>query len=489
VSDVIEQEPETTALTVVQRAAVALGADKHEQELVALSKQYTDIVEIKNNAGRDQCHAAAMVLSKAITHTDKTGKEAREDANAFQKAVIVEVKRRIAIIESERDRLIALRDEWDAARAAEKAAIAATEAARIAAIRAKIDVMRNKPASMVGQPSAEIGVAADHLSETVIGLDEYAELAGEAQVERNHAVTKLREMQAAQQAIEQAAAESARQAEAERAERGRVAAEQKAEAKRLADLAEEIERKAAAARAAQEKADREAATARAARERKDREAREAFDAERRSQQVAHEALTAKQQAAADLIAAATSEIQGIQQQVIIAQSGRLGVRKGGTIHCIRETLAETEAWEIDPERFGILAGAAESAKTTAVAEIRRLLAEAERKESEALTQQLDADHGEALSENARIDAEREAAAEAARVQAEREAAEAERIHRELVQFEQNGPGDVEIVKRLAADYGVTVGDVMQWMKKFDSAATDELLAAENVAANPTEKAA
>jgi hypothetical protein len=58
-----------------------------------------------------------------------------------------------------------------------------------------------------------------------------------------------------------------------------------------------------------------------------------------------------------------------------------------------------------------------------------------------------------------------------------------------VQFETNGPGDVEIVKALAAHYDVCVGDVMQWMKKFDYSATDELLAIENVAANYMEKAA
>lgn len=83
---------------------------------------------------------------------------------------------------------------------------------------------------------------------------------------------------------------------------------------------------------------------------------------------------------------------------------------------------------------------------------------------------------------ARAEAQRiaeEQAAEARRIQAEKDAAEAERLRRERVQFEKNGPGDVEIVKRLAAAYGVTVGDVMGWMKKFDYTAADEQLAAEN----------
>ncbi|MBJ9826255.1 hypothetical protein I5685_16155 [Citrobacter koseri] len=73
---------------------------------------------------------------------------------------------------------------------------------------------------------------------------------------------------------------------------------------------------------------------------------------------------------------ALSEISGIQQQVIIAQSGRLGVRQGGTIQCIKDTLAETESWPID-ERFGSLMGAAENAKQQAIAQIKQLLINAE----------------------------------------------------------------------------------------------------------------
>ena len=76
---------------------------------------------------------------------------------------------------------------------------------------------------------------------------------------------------------------------------------------------------------------------------------------------------------------AMQEIQGIQQQVAIAISGRLGVRKGGTIECIRETLAETEGWTITEERFGALTASAQSVKDKVVAEIRQLLVNAEAK--------------------------------------------------------------------------------------------------------------
>lgn len=80
---------------------------------------------------------------------------------------------------------------------------------------------------------------------------------------------------------------------------------------------------------------------------------------------------------------AMSEIQGIQQQAVIAVLGRAGVRKGGTIECIRETLAETEAWVID-DRFGVLKGSAQEAKDKAVADIKELLEAAVLKAAEAL---------------------------------------------------------------------------------------------------------
>lgn len=82
------------------------------------------------------------------------------------------------------------------------------------------------------------------------------------------------------------------------------------------------------------------------------------------------------------------ELQGIGQQVIIAQSGRAGVRQGGTIECIRETLAETEAWPLPPERWGALHAAAVAAKAGAVAQIRGLLQQAEAFEQQKIAHAL-----------------------------------------------------------------------------------------------------
>jgi len=457
---------DTTELTVIERAAVALGADKHEQELLALSKQYTDIVEIKNNAGRDQCHAAAMVLSKAITHTDKTGKEAREDANAFQKAVIVEAKRRIAIVEPERDRLIGLRDAWDEARAAEKAAIAAREKARVDSIRARIEAFMLDAVTASSGTAAEIDEHATRLSETVIDLEGWQEFTEEAQVKRDDTVKWLRERQ---QDAANREAEALRLAE----ERAQLAKEREeaAERERLAE--QKRQRFAEEQREAQEKAAAAMRAEREAHERRLAAESEAANAAYLAQREAEQASLRAQQEAADKLNAAMSEIQGIQHQVIIAQSGRLGVRKGGTIECLRETLAETEAWEID-DRFGILRGAAESAKTTAVAEIRRLLAEAE---ARVVAEVEAARIAHAEAERIFVEEEQrrqQAAAEAARIQAEKDAAEAERQRRERVQFELNGPGESEIIRVLAEQFKVTPEVALAWIATFDMAYNDHM---------------
>ncbi|MFX8160626.1 hypothetical protein ABTL01_19900, partial [Acinetobacter baumannii] len=75
-----------------------------------------------------------MTLANARIAISKAGKEARDDATKFSKAVIEEEKRLIAIIEPEEDRLRGLRDAWDAEREREKLANAEAEKRRIATL-------------------------------------------------------------------------------------------------------------------------------------------------------------------------------------------------------------------------------------------------------------------------------------------------------------------------------------------------------------------
>ena len=245
----------TTELTVVERAAVALTSTDRETSLRDLVAKSTDFVEIKNAGARDQVHGAAMVLRTARTDIQRAAKTARDDANAFSKAVIAEEKRLIAIAEPEENRLIALRDVWDEAREAEKRAKVEAEQRRVAAIREHIDDIRAIAVRAVGMAAERIQVEIEDLKELGITLDRFAELTGEAEMVRGTTLDKLRELHTA-------------------------AVAQEAEAARLIAEREELERQRAALAAQQQKE----AEARAEQERADRERREAEEAARRAQQ-------------------------------------------------------------------------------------------------------------------------------------------------------------------------------------------------------------
>jgi hypothetical protein len=213
-----------TQIALPERAAIALGTAEHERVLIELSTKYADIVEIKNPAGREQAHGAYMTLKNARITVEKAGKDARDEATKFSKAVITEVDRLTAITADEERRLQNLRDTYDAEREAEKEAQRKAEAIRIEAIRRRIEEIRRHPTRWIAAVSKDIGVAADHLSETVIAESEYAEFTEEAKTERDHAVKTLRTM-------EQAATEREEQEiklVVERAEIARLRAEQEA---------------------------------------------------------------------------------------------------------------------------------------------------------------------------------------------------------------------------------------------------------------------
>jgi Uncharacterized protein involved in chromosome partitioning len=457
---------ESTEVAVVEQPQQLITIEpKKYVELVfePFAKQFETAKRAVREAAYDISTTAGMNTAIKWRATFRDIRVASEKARKLRKAPILEIGKLLDSRQNEIEAtLLPLETLFDeeikaeeGRKEAEKQAKLAVEKARVDAIHAKIDAIRRTPASFALKAAAELKAEADRLSETVISLDEFAEFTGDAKQARGKAVEQLRELQ-----------ESAEEMEAAQAR----LAEERAQFERDRAAAEERDRQAAMVRAEQEAKDR------AAREAAEREQRAAHEAEQRKlddERREFEQQQAVQQAAADKLNAATSEIQGIQQQVIIATQGRAGVRAGGTIECIRETLAETEVWDIDPERFGILASAAESAKSTAVAEIRRLLAEAEARVVAEAAAKLEADHAEALEENARIDAARAAAAEAARIEAQQQADEAERLRRERVQFAINGPGDAAIVALLAKHYGVSDLDVVGWIERFDSKPYDD----------------
>jgi len=213
---------EVAALSVTERAAIALQSGKLALELTELAESTKDIVAITNKDGRAQCHAAYMVAKNTRIGIEKLGKAARDDANNFSKACVAEENRLVALIEPEETRLMALRDGFDAKEKAEKEAKEAAERHRIQAIRTKIDTFASF-ASNAMKPEAkatEVQEILDRVSATEIDAS-YGEFHGDAAEARGLAIQRIKETlnakQAAEAEAERVAAERA-QLEAQRIE-------------------------------------------------------------------------------------------------------------------------------------------------------------------------------------------------------------------------------------------------------------------------------
>ena len=252
-----------TTLPPAERAVVALGSSALEIHLNDLVKKHADITAIANKDGREQVHAAAMVLRKQRTTIAAAGKGARDDAAKFCKAVIDEEKRLIGLIEPEEDRLIKLRDDWDAEREAEKQAAIAKEAARRKHIEEMIDAIRNTVFVSPRESSASIEAiiaATEALDVSEASYEEFAPAAARAKAEALESLretldlAKFNEADQARIKAEQEAA--AAQLAAERAEMERQLAEAQEQARIAAEKAE-AERKEAAAKLEAERAEME----------------------------------------------------------------------------------------------------------------------------------------------------------------------------------------------------------------------------------------
>lgn len=265
-----------TALTVTARASLALSSEQTRKDLQALVAKSVNIKEVKNAAGRDECHSAAMVLVKARTTIEKTGKAARDDATQFSKAVIAEEKALISITQPEEARLMALRDAWDAARAAEKAEAERKERARVEAIQLRIaDIRECAVLASQCRTSAAVDALIGKLqADPLQGFEEFSD---EAEGVRVKALGRMREIRDEKYEAEQAAA--------------REKAEREAEAARLAQERAELERQRAEQAERNRKAREEAAAAQKALD----DARQAQEAELQRQRAA---IAAEQEAAA-----------------------------------------------------------------------------------------------------------------------------------------------------------------------------------------------
>lgn len=273
----MQQDVQTTAIATLppsERAVIALESTKTEKQLRELVTYSAGIVAVADKDSREEAHRAGMSLKNARVAIEKAGKAAREDAQAFAKAVIDEQKRLIGITQAEEDRVFALRDGYDAKVRAEKEEAERRERERVAAIRAKIDGIKNLPAASFRDNAADIQATLDDLDAYAITEADFAEFAGEAADAKGAALVELRDLHAKAVAAEEEVARVAAErvelerqraevaererqdAEARKAEEDRLRAEREAfEAERRAFQ----EQQAAAARAGQEQAAREEA--------------------------------------------------------------------------------------------------------------------------------------------------------------------------------------------------------------------------------------
>jgi len=322
-----------------------------------------EVPDLSTAKGRARVASLAAQVSRSKTAIEKPGRDYLKRLKELPKEVEAELRRFVCECDAIRDETRRPLTEWEQAEDERKQALQQ----RLAGLRALADVIDDAGNYL---PSRDIQARLTEAKAVTLD-DSWQEIATEAGVAKDAAVQKL-----------EAAAIVAKQRE-----------DQAAELERLRKEAEEKAR-----RDHEEKLKREAAEA----------TRREIEEEARKQQQAQED--------------ALSEINGIQHQVIIAQSGRSGVRKGGTIECIRETLAETESWPID-DRFGALQGTAEKAKQQAVEQIKQMLVSAE-----LIQKQQDDLAAAERSKQEAVDLEqRKAREEADRIKREADAKEATRL--------------------------------------------------------------
>jgi hypothetical protein len=212
-----------TEITLANRAAVALKSN--DEELKTLAEQSKNIVELNNPDAYKECHAARMALRSTRTDIEKRGKVAREDAQAFSKAIIAEEKRLIGFIEPEEQRLKVLQDAWDEREEAEKQAKIKAEQDRINLINQKIESL---------QPNLKFGDSREQISQRIAQINEvvidasFAEFEEKAQVIKEMSIQTLTNALSHAKQIEEQAAENARlrkMAEASEAEKAAKLAE------------------------------------------------------------------------------------------------------------------------------------------------------------------------------------------------------------------------------------------------------------------------
>lgn len=283
-----------------------------EAALAELRQKHQGVVfDLTTTRGDKEARAARLELVTLRTSLEKKRKEFKAPALEFGKKIDAEAARitcEIVALEKPIDEQIAADEARREAIRAEKVRI---EAERVAAIQARISAIRACLARCNGISAERIANGIAQVEAIAITPEQFAELVSDAETAKAETLAGMRELHAATMAREQEAA----RLEAQRVENERIAAEQRAEAERLAEISRQIEAQQAAERerfAAEAKSQADALAAQQAEI--DRQRRELEAAQARAQADAD----AKARAERDAAAKAESDALAAQQAAAAA---------------------------------------------------------------------------------------------------------------------------------------------------------------------------
>lgn len=304
-----ENSTTTEIVPVERRAVLALDSDKTAARIAEEVAKTADIVACNDKPGRELVHKAAMRHRDIRLSIQRASSAAREDAVALQKAVIAEEKRLVGLVQPEEDRLITIRDGFDAEQERIRQEAIAKEQERVRRVEMEMAMYRDIPVNYVQRSSVEIALGIENAAGAIPALEYKGDEEQRMQAYRAGAIAKLEEMKVAAEARE----EAERQAAAARAaEEARIQSEREAEAKRQAEARAELERQQAELAAARAKAEAEAAE-----QRRKQEAELAAQREQMARERA--ALEAERAKAAEALREAEAKQAEIERQRVEAE--------------------------------------------------------------------------------------------------------------------------------------------------------------------------
>lgn len=321
----------TTELTIPQQAEKVLAFAETRERLLVLAAESARITEITSPDAYKECHARRMVLKNARIDIQKIGKEARDDAVKYHKAIIGKEKELVDLIEPEEKRLQELQDAVDNEAKRLKEEEARKAQAIIEETNRRFQDMRAIPAGALNKDAAGIQALIDQ-AEAIDPGTFPQDMQAAAQYEKRLVVTSLRAALDARLLADEEAAK----VKAERAELERLRAEAdavRAEADRLAR--EERERVAAEERKQEEEARRQR-EAQEAQERAERAERQRVEDEERA--AAARKLREEQEAAA----AERAKLEA-EKKAAAKKARELAIANADLIETVGEAIALLQA--------------------------------------------------------------------------------------------------------------------------------------------------